>query len=400
MRFEVRALSSDNLIATHFVEAPDAVEAGRLLEQQRLQPLSIQAAQGAASRSAAFSGRGARSFSLLLFSAELLALLEAGLSLIEAFEALLEKESSLTARSVLDRLMRDLREGLRFSAALARQPDIFPPLYVGIVMAAEGTSDLPRALSRYIEYQTRLESVRNKAISAAIYPVILLIVGCGVTLFLMGYVVPRFAGVYQGSGRSLPWLSQWLLDWGQFVGQHADTVFGGLLLLVLAAAYWLRSFIRSGRWLAFVTQLPGIGERVRIVELSRLYLTVGMLLEGGIPILLALDIVGNAVSPRTAAALRAARRMISDGGTLSQGFERCGLATPIALRMLRVGERSGQLGAMLTRSALFYEGESARWIERFTKVFEPLLMTAIGLLVGLIVILLYMPIFDLAGSLQ
>ncbi len=400
MRFEVRALSPDNLIETHTVEAPDAGEAGRLLQQQRLQPLSIKAARGAASASAAFPGGRNKSFSLLLFSAELLALLEAGLSLVEAFEALLEKESSATARSVLERLTQDLREGQRFSAALGRQPDIFPPLYVGIVRAAEGTSDLPRALSRYIDYQTRLETVRNKVISALIYPLILLAVGCAVTFFLMGYVVPRFAGVYQGSGRSLPWLSQLLLDWGQFVGQHTNAVLTAVLLLALAAGYWLRHFIHSGRWVVFLTRLPGIGERVRIIELSRLYLTTGMLLEGGIPILAALDIVGNTVSANTRAALLAARRIISDGGTLSQGFESCGLATPIALRMLRVGERSGQLGTMLTRSALFYEGESARWIERFSKVFEPVLMTAIGLLVGLIVILLYLPIFDLAGTLQ
>jgi general secretion pathway protein F len=400
MRFEVRALSPDNLIETHTVEAPDAGEAGRLLQQQRLQPLSIKTARGAASASAAFPGGRNKSFSLLLFSAELLALLEAGLSLVEAFEALLEKESSANARSVLERLTQDLREGQRFSAALGRQPDIFPPLYVGIVRAAEGTSDLPRALSRYIDYQTRLETVRNKVISALIYPLILLAVGCAVTFFLMGYVVPRFAGVYQGSGRSLPWLSQLLLDWGQFVGQHTNAVLTAVVLLALAAGYWLRHFIHSGRWVVFLTRLPGIGERVRIIELSRLYLTTGMLLEGGIPILAALDIVGNTVSANTRAALLAARRIISDGGTLSQGFESCGLATPIALRMLRVGERSGQLGTMLTRSALFYEGESARWIERFSKVFEPVLMTAIGLLVGLIVILLYLPIFDLAGTLQ
>ena len=392
MRFEVRALSPDNLIETHSVDAPDAAEAGRMLQQQRLQPLSIQAA--AAPVMGAVPGRGNKAFSLLLFSAELLALLEAGLSLVEAFEALLEKESSPSSRSVLERLTRDLREGLRFSAALDRQPDVFPPLYVGIVRAAEGTSDLPRALARYLDYQTRLETVRNKMISALIYPVILLIVGCGVTLFLMGYVVPRFAGVYQGSGRSLPWLSQLL------VGQHTDLVFSSVLALALAVAYGLRRLIGSGRWIVFLTRLPGIGERVRIIELSRLYLTTGMLLEGGIPILTALDIVGNTVSPTTRAALLVARGIISDGGTLSQGFDHCGLATPIALRMLRVGERSGQLGAMLTRSALFYEGESARWIERFTKVFEPALMTAIGLLVGLIVVLLYLPIFDLAGALQ
>ncbi|MBE2257970.1 MAG: type II secretion system F family protein [Candidatus Accumulibacter sp.] len=400
MRFEVRALSPDNLIETHTVDASDAGEAGQLLKQRQLQPLSIRAAGASAGEATRMPGRGGRSFSLLLFSTELLALLEAGLSLVEAFEALLDKETSPAARAVLQSLGRDLRDGLRFSAALARQAEVFPPLYVGIVRAAEGTSDLPQALSRYIDYQTRLDMLRSKVLSAAIYPAILLIVGGAVTLFLMAYVVPRFAGVYQGSGRSLPWLSQRLLDWGQLVGQHASAAFWSLLVLTLVAAYWLRRFIQSGRWLLFLTRLPGIGERVRVIELSRLYLTTGMLLEGGIPILAALDIVGNTVSPRTREALRAARGIVSDGGTLSQGFDSSGLATPVALRLLRVGERSGQLGVMLTRSALFYEGESARWIERFAKVFEPLLMTAIGLLIGLIVILLYMPIFDLAGTLQ
>jgi general secretion pathway protein F len=216
----------------------------------------------------------------------------------------------------------------------------------------------------------------------------------------MGYVVPRFAGVYQGSGRSLPWLSQLLLDWGQFVGQHADAVFGGACwLLALAAAYWLRRFIRSGRWIVFLTRLPGIGERVRIIELSRLYLTTGMLLEGGIPILAALDIVGDTVSPNDARALLAARGIISDGGTLSQASR---AAAGDADRPAHAARRRaiGADGRHADPLGLFYEGESARWIERFTKVFEPVLMTAIGLLVGLIVVLLYMPIFDLAGTLQ
>lgn len=193
MRFQVRALSPDNLIETHTVDAADADEAGRLLQQQRLQPLSIKAAGGVgATGSAGWSGRS--TFSLLLFSAELLALLEAGLSLVEAFEALLEKEASPVSRAVLGRLTGDLREGLRFSAALARQPDVFPPLYVGIVRAAEGTSDLPRALSRYIDYQTRLDTVRNRMVSAAIYPAILLV---GLIVILLYMPIFDLAGTLQ-----------------------------------------------------------------------------------------------------------------------------------------------------------------------------------------------------------
>ncbi|MFD2273958.1 type II secretion system F family protein [Undibacterium arcticum] len=136
---------------------------------------------------------GAARLSLVLFSQELLALLNAGLSIVECLEALLEKkEGSAALCTVLTRLLSGLRDGKRFSSVLAEQADLFPPLYVGIVRAAEGTSDLPQSLTRFIDYQQRIDSVRSKIISAAIYPLILLIVGGGVSLFLIAYVVPRF----------------------------------------------------------------------------------------------------------------------------------------------------------------------------------------------------------------
>ena len=120
----------------------------------------------------------------MLFSQELLALLTAGLGIVEGLEALLEKEANPATRGVLERLLAGLREGQRFSAMLAEQPELFPPLYIGIVKAAEGTSDLPRSLSRFIDYQQRIDLVRGKLVSAAIYPCILLLVGGGVSLFL------------------------------------------------------------------------------------------------------------------------------------------------------------------------------------------------------------------------
>jgi general secretion pathway protein F len=144
-------------------------------------------------------------------------------------------------------------------------------------------------------------------------------------------------------------------------------------------------------------KLPGIGERVRIYELSRLYLTLGMLSEGGITIVHAIDTVQGMVSP-ACAHLQAARA--GGGGPAAVGAFDAGLTTPISLRMLRVGERTGDMGPMLTQSAAFYDGEISRWIERFTRTFEPLLMAAIGLVVGAIVVLLYMPIFDLAGDMS
>lgn len=393
MRFTIRAVGLDNRMQQLEIDAADAPAAARACAERRLTVLEVKPLSARARQ------RG-KNFSLVLFTQELLALLQAGLGLVESLEALSEKESQSETGAVLGRLLARMRDGLRFSASVAAEPEYFPPLYVGIVKAAERTSDLPQALSRYIDYQVRVDGVRRRLASAAIYPVILLTVGSAVSLFLLGYVVPKFSAVYEGSGRELPAMSQWLIAWGALVAEH-----GAYLLLALAGAgaalwAWLRRLKRSGQLMRAVTRLPGVAPRVHIMELARLYLTLGMLLEGGIPVVAALDMVGGAISPDRREALAAARHRIAQGGSFSESLEQHGLSTPIALRMLRVGERSGQLGLMLQRAALFYDAETTLWIENFSKTFEPLLMAAIGVVIGVIVVLLYMPIFDLAGTFQ
>jgi len=395
MQFAVRTLAPDMRIASVLVDAPDEADARRQVEARGLFVSAIEPVHAPLLR----RRRGGK-LSLVLFSQELLALLTAGLGIVEGLEALLEKEASPATRGVLERLLAGLREGKRLSTVMAAQPALFPPLYVGIVRAAEGTSDLPRALERYIEYQQRIDTVRAKVVSASIYPAILLLVGGGVSIFLMSYVVPRFAEVYQGAGRNLPWMSRVMLDWGQFAGRHAGALLIGFAAFVTLSAWAIRRTLKRGGAARLLAKLPGIGERARIYELARLYLTLGMLNEGGITLVNAIDTVQGMVSPGVAGGLRAARAAIEAGRPLSDAFEANGLTTPISLRMLRVGERTGAMGTMLTRSAAFYDGEIGRWIDRFTRTFEPLLMAAIGLVVGAIVVLLYMPIFDLAGDMS
>ena len=399
MQFAVRTLAPDMSISNLVVDAADALDARRQVEARGLFVSAVEPARSSPFAGLSFGRTGAK-LSLVLFSQELLALLNAGLGIVEGLEALLEKEASPGARGELERLLGGLREGKRFSSVLAAQPDLFPPLYVGIVRAAEGTSDLPRALSRYIDYQQRIDLVRAKIVSASIYPVILLLVGGGVSAFLIGYVVPKFAEVYQGAGRTLPWMSQLLLDWGQFASRHGSAILVAALLSIAGLVAGVRHLVRSGGVNRLLVRLPGIGERARIYELSRLYLTLGMLTEGGITIVGAIETVQPMVSGSVRKGLHHARAAIESGQPLSNAFEANGLTTPISLRMLRVGERTGDMGPMLTQSAAFYDGEITRWIDRFTRTFEPLLMAAIGLVVGAIVVLLYMPIFDLAGDMS
>lgn len=394
MRFSVRAIDAvSQALVTLELDAVDEADVRQQAAARRLMVVSLrQRSTGA--------GRGRQVFQAVQFVEELLALLEAGLHVTEAVEAQLEHASTEAARQVISRLLSRLTQGLRLSAAMREQPDSFPPLLVGVVQAAEGTSDLPRSLARYIDYETRLDAVRHKILSAAIYPAILLVVGGGVALFLVTYVVPRFASVYRGSGRELPWASDLLLRWGEFAAAHPWPLLAlGCGLLAAVVAWGLGRWRRAGV-LGLLSLLPGAAPRVATFELARLYLTLGMLLEGGIPIQQALSLARAVLAVARQPHLDAARAMIESGQPLSAALAHTGLSTPMALRLIRVGEKSGQLGDMLTRAALFYEKENARWVERFTKTFEPLLMAGIGLVVGLVVLLLYMPIFDLAGTLQ
>ena len=400
MKFDVRTLSANNVMSRMTIDAQDENDARRQIEASGLFAAAIRPVSSVLPGVIRIGNADGRGLPLVLFNQELLALLKAGLSIAEALEALLEKEANESTRSILGRLLTGLREGKRFSGVLAEQPDLFPALYIGMVKAAEGTSDLPRALARFIDYRQQIDTVRNKIISAAIYPMILMLVGGGVSFFLIGYVVPRFSDVYQGSGHNLPFLTQVLLQLGQFSANHASSLLAMIVITLAGLMLTLRRLYRSGGMARLVARLPGVGERARIYELTRLYLTLGMLSEGGIPIVAAMRMVEGMLSDVIKTGLQATINMVEAGVPLSGAFEANHLTTPISLRLLRVGERTGEMGAMLSQSAAFYDGETNRWIDRFIRILEPVLMAAIGVVVGVIVVMLYMPIFDLAGSIS
>jgi general secretion pathway protein F len=396
MQYEVRAMGH-NAVSTVVVEALNEADARAQVATQSLRPLSVRLARrGLAARAGTRPAR----FSLLLFSQELLALLEGGLTIVESMDVLLEKETRPAAQKLYGAIARGLAEGKSLSACAADMPEIFPPLYIGMLRSAEKTSGLNAALARYIDYETRVDAVRSRVVSASIYPAILMVVGIGVIVFLAAYVVPRFASVYDGTGRTLPLMSGWLLTWGTFARAYSNEISVALLAGALALAVLIRAARARGGIGYVLRAIPFFAERVRIYALARLYLTLGMLLDGGLPITEALTLARGTLGPDQQAALDRATRDVLNGERLPDAFERAGLTTPVAVRFMRVGEQSGRLGEMLNRSARYYDGEISRWIERFTRTFEPLLMVAIGLIVGLIVVLLYMPIFDLAGSLQ
>lgn len=397
-RFLVRAIDSSYRIISVDIDAMDEQDAKQQAVARQLTPLSIRPI------TSVLTSLGVRApqteLNLLLFTQELHALVSAGLGVAEAILVLLERSNGPHVQRVLQQLLTHLQEGQRLSQAMQRQSGVFPPLLVGIVQSAEDTSDLPKALHRYIHYETQLQGLRHKVIGAAIYPAILSVVGMGVALFLLGYVVPKFSSVYQGSGRELPWASLWLLRAGEWVAGHQELALALVgTLLSLGVMYFAR-LRRTGHWWRVLSLLPGAAPRIAVLELSRLYLTLSMLLEGGIPIGRTMQLASAVLTPRRQVAWDAVQRQVSEGTPLTTALESNGFSTMVASRLLRVGERSGQMAVMLGKTAAFHEAETARWIDQFTKAFEPILMVMIGVVIGLIVILLYIPVFDLAGSLQ
>ena len=394
MEFRIKALDSSSSVISCVVDAVDETDARRQLALQELRVISLEPMR-----------RLRRLFrppqlQLAVFSQQLVSLLDAGLSLVEALEALAQKESSVTTKRTLDRILARLYEGQTLAAAVAEHPATFPDLYVASVRASERTGALREALTRYIAYQQQADGLRKTLVNACIYPAVLLVAGLLVTLFLMGYVVPRFSSIYEDVGTDLPFASRVLLQWGQLIDAHAGLVVGAATAALVGAGYGAgRPAVRvaAGRWLA---RIPAVGRQLHVYQLARLYRTVGMLVRGGMPAVPALRMSGGVVFSGSRAAYAAATRAVIEGQSLAEAMERNGLTTAVAARMLRVGERSGNMGEMMERIADFYDEELARWVAVMTRLIEPVLMIVIGLIIGVIVVLMYFPIFQLAGSIR
>ena len=390
MRFQLKAISPDGRVESLALQAADEAGARRHAEGRGYTVLQVRGRQGFAI--------GRERFPVILFSQELVALLDAGLPLLEAIETLGEKERTPAVKNALDQVAATLREGRPFSSALEKLGELFPPLYIATVRAAERTSDLQPALTRYVSYQGQVDALKRRVIHASIYPALLIGVGALVGLFLLLYVVPRFSLIYEERAVDLPLLSRLLLSWGQFVEHHGLFVVLGLLILAGMTIWVLRlPTVRAGLQNS-LWRLPGAGERMKLYQLARFYRTIGMLLRGGMPVVPALQLGAELLHPALRGRLQTATRAIREGRPVSESMEANGLTTPVALRLLAVGEHGGDMGAMMDRIAAFHDDEMARWVDWLTRLVEPLLMAAIGLVIGAIVILMYMPIFELAGA--
>jgi general secretion pathway protein F len=335
-----------------------------------------------------------------LFAQELAVLLDAGVPLLEALQTQREKGGQTPASAVLDAVIDALRDGQPFSVALRRADGEFDELFIALVAASERSGQIATVLRHHAAYLGWSEALRARLVAASVYPALLVFAGGAVVMFLLLFVLPRFAGVFDGMRGDLPAGSRLLMALGVVAAAHPQAALG--LALALPAGLVLawhhgptRQWVVGLAWRA-----PGLGPRLRTVALARMYRCVGLLARAGVPVTSALVLAEDVLAPPLRPALRAARAEVAAGQRLSEVWLRHGLTTPAALRMLRVGEGSGELASMLERAAAFHDEEIAQMSELVTRVINPVLMLVMGVVIGGIVVLMYLPIFTIMEQVQ
>ena len=344
--------------------------------------------------------RRGRPLDIATFAHELAALLDAGLSVLQSLDTIARGSNTAAGKPLLANVAAAVSEGMPLSAAMERPGGAFPALLVATVRASEQTGNLSRSLLRYAEHQQSLKALRDKVSSAAVYPLLLLVLGALVVLFLLGVVVPKFATLIESTHKELPWTSQLLMSWGRLVADHAGTTAAAGLAAIVGLVMGVRHLIATGARARWVEAMPLIGPTIREFRHAQLYRTTGMLLEGGIPVSKALLLGITLLGTQDRLELEHAVAAIQEGRSLSHALAAAGLADAVSSGMLSVAERTGAMAAMLERIAHFKEARLQRSVDWASRLIEPALMIFIGLVIGAIVVLMYLPIFDLASSLQ
>ena len=390
-KYRLTLLSADG-VRQRDVEAPSPEDARREAAKSGEPLLALKALSGAAPRRDG-------GFPLRLFSRELVSLLEAGLNTVEALRILREKADRPTLATSLRAIEQSLAAGHPLSAALAALPQHFPPLFVAVVSSSEQTGQLAHALRRYLEHETRLAALKKQLVSALLYPALVLVVGFLVVLFMLCFVIPRFAKLLASASSELSMSAQAMLSWSNLLEQHGNLLAMGATATAGAIAWGLGQASWRAHCLRVIYRWPKIGAWRQLFELTRFYSAFGLVLEGGVPVPDALRLVGTLLGADRAAALAQSQADLAAGQPLSTVLARHGLTTVVAEHLRRIGEHTGEIGQMCGHIVRFQDEALTRMHEVITQVFGPLVMLAVGLVVGGLVVMLYMPIFELAGGL-
>jgi general secretion pathway protein F len=333
---------------------------------------------------------------LALLTRQLATLTKAGLPLVECLSTLIEQMEHAALKRVLSHVRQQVREGRSLADALQAHPRVFSSIYINMVRAGEESGTLETVLARLADYSEDQARLLRTVQSALTYPLLMVVVASAILLFLLAYVVPQVTRIFSDTGQKLPLVTRLLIGLSSFLADY------WWLLLVVGASGMLGSarLFRTpkGReWCdRLLLRLPWVGRLLQRLSVARVARTLSTLLASGVPLLSALGIVTHLVSNTLLRrALEEARASVQEGESLATPLKRSGLFPALFIQMITVGERSGELEGLLTRTAEAYDEEVATALARLTSLLEPLTILVMGGVVLFIVLAILLPIFEL-----
>lgn len=344
---------------------------------------------------------------LMIFTRQLATLIDSGLPLLRSLTVLEKQEPNVVLRATIGALAENVQGGSTFSESLAQHPRIFNKLYVNMVKAGELGGVLEVVLNRLAEYQEKAQKLKNKIVSAMVYPVIVMFIAVAILVFLMIFIVPKFKEMFANTDQDLPMISKVVFGTSEFflnsaVGPIPNIVFVFILFFILVAIFnfWGRS--KGGRNTIDMMKLklPVLGDIQRKSAVSRFARTLGTLVTSGVPILQALNITrdtaGNVVISQ---AIEKVHEAVKEGETIVTPLQASGVFPNMVISMVDVGEETGQLPEMLLKVADVYDDEVDNSVTALTSILEPIMIVILALIVGSVVFALFLPLIKMISTL-
>ena len=366
------------------------------LRKRNLTIISVNAVRESGISRLSFLTRGVREDDLVIFTRQLATMVEAGIPILQALDALQEQITHQYFQSVIATVRDDIQLGSSLSAAFAKHTRAFDHLYVNMVRVGETGGVLSSILDRIATYLEKTIRLKRKVKSALIYPAVVVSMAIAITTLLLVKVVPTFASIYASFDQQLPGLTLVLIGVSTWLKTNLLLVIAILIVVAFLLARWYKT--DRGRLAIdqFILQVPIFGPLIRKVVISRFSRTLATLLQTGVPILESLDIVGKSSGNRVMEkVLESVKNNVREGESIAAPLVKSGVFPPMVTRMISIGEKSGQLEKMLNKVAEFYDDQVDAAVSGLTSIIEPLIIGFLGIVVGFIVIALFLPIINI-----
>lgn len=400
MRFQVRCVAPDDAaVREQIMEAADSASLRAELQANGLVVLGIRPAR--TERSWRLIGSRHRT-DYALFCREVRTLIKAGMTIVEAVDTLAVREQLKTSEEsgLLIALRKRMGEGQALSTALGALPDV-PAVLVAAVKAGERTSNLVEALDDYLRFETMVQQLQRKVKSAAIYPALVTVLGVGIALFLLLVVMPNFARMYQSLRAQASGANRFVIELSLLLSQYRMMTFILLALLVVALVISIKTGAAKRALIRWSVAIPWIRMRIQDFQLAMMYQALALLLKGGYPMTQAMAIAGqSALAQELRRGIAAAEARIMQGGSVAQALVDSGLCDETDHRLMAAAERNGDFYLAADVVSRLHGERFELFVERATRIVEPVLLLGVALLVGTIVIMMYLPVFDMATRLQ